>query len=186
MRTAIVASAALVAAVLAGCESHADSAGPSSAAVGSEDADPGRGRAASPHADKTPPGATLVREDLPAVVRDVLRQRMERHADSMEGLLRSSLLLQYELIVERSEGVMSEPRIARPREGDERDLINHVLPARFFDLQEELHRQADELLRAAERRDDEGIAGAYGHLAGTCIRCHALYLHLPRPEASDR
>jgi hypothetical protein len=111
---------------------------------------------------------------------------MHRHADSMESLLWSSLNLQYELIVQRSEWVVGEPRIARPQASDEPDLVNQALPARFFDLQDDLHRQAGELGRAATRRDDEGIARAYGELASTCIRCHGLYLRLPQASASGR
>jgi len=104
---------------------------------------------------------------------------MQRHADSMESLLWSSLNLQYELIIQRSEWVVAEPRISRPQESDGDDLLNQVLPGRFFELQEELHHQAANLGSAARQRDDEGIARAYSQMAATCIRCHGLYLRLP-------
>jgi hypothetical protein len=104
---------------------------------------------------------------------------MARHDESMESLLWSSLNLQHALIVQQSEWVAADAGIPRPPEGDAGDPINQVLPARFFDLQDELRRHARDLARAAQRRDDEGIARSYGELASTCIRCHGLYLRLP-------
>lgn len=129
----------------------------------------------------------LYRRDLPAAVREFLRSRMERHGDSMESLLRGSLLFQYGLIVQQSDRVAEETDIPRPPQvAAEGATDERVLPGRFFDLQEDLRRQAQELGRAAKRRDDEAIARAYGQLAGTCIRCHGLYLRLPEGAAARR
>jgi hypothetical protein len=124
-----------------------------------------------------------VRGDLPAVVRDLLHQRMQRHADSMEMLLWSSINLQYELIVQRSEWLSLEPRITRPEQIGDADVINQLLPVRFFDLQDQLHQGAVDLAAAARRRDNEGIARAYGEMASTCIRCHGVYLRLPAADS---
>lgn len=144
-------------------------------------ATPSSGQAAAP--SEAPPRG-LKRNDLPALVRDLLRGRMDRHADAMESLLLSSISLEYELIAQRADWVADEPRIARPQSAEDRDLVNQVLPDRFFDLQDELHRQAVALGDAARRHDDEGIASAYGGLAGTCIRCHGLYRRLPGADKS--
>jgi hypothetical protein len=177
--TALILSLAVP--VLAGCETHAERAGPRSAAVG-DTAEPSAAQesAARLSAPAEPlPRASLTREDLPAVVRDALRDRMQRHGDSMESLLWSSVNLQYELIVQRAEWVVLEPRISRPQGSESSALINELLPRRFFDLQDELHGQAVALADAARRRDDEGIARTYGAMTSTCIRCHSLYLRLP-------
>jgi len=186
MKTVSVICAPLIVTLIA-CAPRTDGATPATTVIEADDPAPGRGgdaaKASRSHAS---PGEPLARQDLPAAVREFLRERMERHGDSMESLLWASLNLQYGLIVQRSGWVAAETNIPRPPEGDEGDLVNRVLPGRFFDLQERVRRGAGELGRAAKRRDDEGIARAYGELVGTCIRCHGLYMRLPQADAGDR
>lgn len=157
----------LVALVLLSC--HAQQADRSGMTVTADDPEPGRSVAepVRPAESKT----THSRADLSPAVRELLRGRMERHGDSMRDLLSSSLTLQYGLLAQRARWMAAEPRIPRPSPAED----DHTLD-RFFDMQDDLHRDVAALGSAAEREDDEAIARAYGQLAATCIRCHSVYL----------
>lgn len=180
MRTRNVVVMVLVSSSVVACAAPAERTTPATTTAAAESVAPIEDRAAPPPPDPTPQGRrVLTRQDLPAAVREFLRDRMARHGDSMETLLWATLNLQHTLIIQHSEWVAAETGIPRPPQADASDPINQVLPARFFELQDDLRRYAGELGRAAQRRDDEGIARAYGQLATTCIRCHGLYLGLP-------
>lgn len=111
---------------------------------------------------------------LTPAMRDLLRDRMVQHGRDMARLQRVTLDLEYELIGQSSAWLAEEPAIARPAMSD-RALLRAGLPPRFFHLEAELRGKAIILRGAALVRDDEAIAVAYGRLAETCIRCHALY-----------
>jgi len=120
----------------------------------------------------------LVRsEPLPELAAKVMRKQMGRHAQRMEGLQWSALLLNYDTTKAISSSIASEPRIARPT-GD-MDTINQIIPPAFYDLQDELHTAAGELATASEGKDDAGMTRAYARLTKTCISCHSLYLRIP-------
>jgi hypothetical protein len=157
----------LIALVMMAChQQHAD---PSSMTVTSDDPAPGR-----PTAEQVGPTesrTTHARADLSPAVRELLRGGMERHGDSMRDLLSSSLTLQYGLLAQRARWMSAERKIPRPPPAED----DHALD-RFFDMQDDLYRDVAALASASEREDDEAIARAYGQLAGTCIRCHSLYL----------
>ena len=123
----------------------------------------------SPDRMESPPGPALT----PAM-RDLLRDRMVQHGRDMARLQRVTLDLEYDLIAQSSAWLAEEPAIARPAMSD-RALLRAGLPPRFFQLEAELRGKAVILRGAALVRDDEAIAVAYGRLAETCIRCHALY-----------
>jgi len=127
----------------------------------------------------------LVRsEPLPELAAKVMRKQMGRHAQRMEGLQWSALLLNYETTKAISSSIASEPRIARPT-GD-MDTINQIIPPAFYDLQDELHSAAGELATASEAKDDPGMTKAYARLTKTCISCHSLYLRMPGTKAEAK
>ncbi|WP_428262402.1 cytochrome c [Haliangium sp.] len=138
-------------------------------------------------AEPTPPASerpVLERaEPLPKLARDLLHDHMIDHGQSMENLLWSALMLDHAAVVVNAQELQAAPRIGRPLEGAG-DTLNDALPARFFDLQDEMHAAAGALEAAARAQDDDGVAEAYGRLARTCVSCHALYLRIPgQPEA---
>jgi hypothetical protein len=111
---------------------------------------------------------------LTPAMRELLRDRMVQHGRDMARLQRVTLDLEYDLIEQSSAWLAEEPAVARPAMSD-RALLRAGLPPRFFQLEAELRGKAIILRGAALVRDDEAIAVAYGRVAETCIRCHALY-----------
>lgn len=122
----------------------------------------------------------LVRQDpLPALIRQELKTRMTEHGDDMESLMWSALMLDYDSVSAISRFLADAPRLSRPGPAAARGTLNEALPPRFFDLQDELHQAATDLLVAAQKNDDAAIAKHVGRITTTCISCHALYLRMP-------
>jgi len=114
-------------------------------------------------------------ERLSAVARSLIRERMQRHADQMTWLVMSTVLLDYPSAEDAAHEVATEARLARPLPA-ERDTLNASLPARFFDLEEDLARRAQVVLAAARAADPQALRQAVGGLTETCVACHASYL----------
>lgn len=119
-------------------------------------------------------------EWLPPQAREALNTRMQRHGEEMMYLTATVLTLNYEATAEIATMIAEEPRIGRPAAG-EQGTLGALLPARFFDLQDELSLRATELASVAKGEQHDEIVRAYGRLAQTCVSCHALYLE---PEGS--
>jgi hypothetical protein len=125
-------------------------------------------RAISPPSRLEPPAA------LPEVSRAVLRTLMAAHARNMSDLVSAIMLLDYPRINAGAKGVASDASVARPLTGDATEL-NAQLPARFFQLQDDLRAEAAKLAVSAENLDAFQVADSYGRLSQTCVRCHAVY-----------
>jgi hypothetical protein len=106
----------------------------------------------------------------------MLSSRMQRHGEEMMLLLVSVMTLQHEDTELLAVQVAAEPRLGRPAPG-ESGTIGSLLPARFFDLQDELQVRARAMADAARTKDDTRIVRAYGQLAETCVSCHSVYLN---------
>jgi hypothetical protein len=119
------------------------------------------------------------RESLPPLARSILSQRMEAHSQEMTELFWAVVFLEHDAAQETALAISREPSIARPL-GDGDDLSS-MLPARFFDLQDELRLGALDVAEAAKKGDDREIARAWGRLSEACVNCHAAYL-----EPEDR
>jgi hypothetical protein len=122
------------------------------------------------------PRAKLPEPDwLPSEAREMLSARMQRHGEEMMLLLVSVMTLSHDDTMQLAEEVAAEPRLGRPSPG-ETDTINARLPARFFELQDQLAERAHAVAAAAKANDDARIVRAYGQLAETCVSCHTVYL----------
>ena len=125
-----------------------------------------------------PPTVRLQRrQPLGGVARSVLKKRMERHGKDMEALLAATLALEYDEVIANGTRIADEPRLARP--GPSTDTVNALFPEAFFGFQDALHDQAVKLVAAARLRDDAAVAEGFGHLAASCVGCHAVYLRMP-------
>ncbi len=122
----------------------------------------------------TPPKRLAPPESLPGVAREILRARMVSHTQDMGALMSAIMVLEYDEIQTRAQAIAGDANLARPLTGDATEL-NSLLPAKFFDLQDALKRQAGILADAARRTDALGVANAYGALSETCVQCHATY-----------
>jgi hypothetical protein len=105
----------------------------------------------------------------------MLHERMERHGEVMMLLLVSVLTLHQNDTELLAEQVAAEPKVGRPGP-EEKGTLTALLPARFFELQDELTARAHALAEAARVSDNGRIVRAYGQLAETCVSCHSVYL----------
>lgn len=131
-------------------------------------------------AGRTPPSPRRLppRRSLPPLARSILSQHMENHAFQMNELVWSVVFLEHEETRELAEEIANGPTIARPLPDGQTpsDDLSSMLPAQFFDLQDQLHARAKELADAARDEDDAAIAKAWGRLSESCVACHATYL----------
>jgi len=111
---------------------------------------------------------------FPAIARQVLRAKMERHDAQMRTLFTRVVLLDDDGVARAAGEIFDEPALARPIAGDE---LNGLLPARFFELQDELKSRARRLVAASMSHDHVVMADEFAALARTCVNCHQTYLH---------
>jgi cytochrome c556 len=123
-------------------------------------------------------------EPLPELARTSLRKNMIEHGDNMESLLWTALMLDHQTTELMARQILDQPRMSRPTPAAG-ETLSDWLPPRFFELQDALYEHAEELRRAAQARDDMGMARAYGKLAETCVTCHSLYLRLPAEAGAE-
>ena len=173
-----IASAALLTILLAACSSgSANGKGQQTASPEAAPPEPAKDEPAAKAAADDERRGLVRNEPLPKLAAKVMRKQMGRHAQRMEGLQWSALMLNYETTKGISSSIVDEPRIARPT-GDA-DTINQIIPAAFYDLQDELHAAAGDLAKASEAKNDQSMIQAYSRLTKTCIACHSLYLKIP-------
>lgn len=130
-----------------------------------------------------PKGALPSPARLSATARRLISNRMQQHGAAMGDLVWASLFLDYKSASELAREISEQPRLARPLSRDASEL-NSALPPGFFDLQDELAKQAGHLATEAEARDPARLSTALGALTDTCLRCHSTYLSDP-PKRVD-
>lgn len=121
---------------------------------------------------------------LPPQAREMLIARMQRHGEEMMFLIVHVVVLDYDQAAAQAERIASEPRLGRPAPG-EKDTLNALLPARFFELEDELRTHASSVAVAARAKDNAKLVGAYGQVLGACVNCHSLYLSPVVPEPGE-
>jgi hypothetical protein len=120
-------------------------------------------------------------EHIPEAVRAILHKRMERHGNDMVDLSWSVVLLKYDLVARLARHIAEEAPVSRPL-NDVDTPINAALPARFFDLQDQLVMETKQLALAATGGNPDRLAETYSAVARTCVACHALYLTAAAPS----
>lgn len=131
---------------------------------------------------RPPPVKRLERgpgDHIPDLARSLIRERMHLHGDDMNDLLWAVLFLDYDSMKAISDDLAASPKFARPLSNDE---LNASIPARFFDLQDQLQEGAKRLAEASAKKDGDGVAVAFADISQTCVRCHSLYLDEPKTE----
>ena len=111
---------------------------------------------------------------LPTIARDLLDSRMKSHGRDVMQVSVAVVLLEYDDALAAAQSIADEPGVVRVPAGD--DTLNASLPKRFFDLQDELHARAQDLVGTIKKHDDKAIAVAYSRMTETCIACHSVYL----------
>jgi hypothetical protein len=118
-------------------------------------------------------------ERLSPMVQSILKTRMVSHANDMNELVSSIMLLDYPRIADRADKIVSDASLARPITGDATEL-NAMLPEKFYVYQDRVKFEARGLSEAAGAADPYQVAEKYGRLSESCVRCHADYR--PRSE----
>jgi cytochrome c556 len=111
-------------------------------------------------------------EPLSPTARAILKERMASHAEDMSDLVSGIMLLEYSRIITRADKITSDVNLSRPTTQDATEL-NASIPEKFFVRQDELKAAARALSEAARSGNPYRVADAYGHVAETCVRCHA-------------
>lgn len=125
----------------------------------------------------TPPPRTSRGEDvLSPVARGLVTTRMETHAQDMTDLLWAVVFLENTEAAAIADGIVEQPRTARPTRESAPEDLNRTIPESFFVFQDELRDKARAVSKAAKEGDDAAIAKAFGKLNETCVACHATYL----------
>jgi cytochrome c556 len=119
-------------------------------------------------------GATQT-DPLSQAARAAISQRMTGHANQLSQLLKAVLVLDREAVQEYANAIHDSTTLGRPVPG-ENDTLNSSIPKRFFDLQDQLAKNAKTLSEAARRHDDVQMGTAFGQLTATCVACHAAYM----------
>ncbi|MBX5483108.1 MAG: cytochrome c [Myxococcaceae bacterium] len=112
---------------------------------------------------------------LDGALADAFADRLRRHREQMSQLQRTVALLEYDAVADAAHAIQDEPPIARPEEDAPSEDPRASFPPAFFELQDVLHAHVRELGLAARARDDRRLGQAYGRIAETCVRCHALF-----------
>ena len=115
---------------------------------------------------------------LPPLARALLHKKMQRHGHDQTRLVLAVTLLKRDVVKAIATDISDEPRLVRPLP-EARDELNSSLPEQFFVLQDALRLRAKDLAIAAEKKDDDGLAKAFGQLVETCVGCHSIYLSPP-------
>ncbi|MBI2374396.1 MAG: cytochrome c [Deltaproteobacteria bacterium] len=102
-----------------------------------------------------------------------LSDEMKGHGDAMTDLVWAVLYLEHDQ-VGRVAAEIAEPGLGRARAED--DPLRTAFPETYFELERELLARSRELADTAATKDAAAIALAYGRVAETCVRCHAVYL----------
>jgi hypothetical protein len=116
---------------------------------------------------------------LSPTVRNLLAERMRRHGQSMSELAVDVVVLDWDRVAALSGEIRQDASLARPIGNDATEL-NAQLPDRFFVLQDQLKLTAAALQQAAQTRNAEAMAQAWGNMSSACVRCHATYLEPQR------
>ncbi len=118
-------------------------------------------------------------EPVPLEVQQIVRERMRRHGDELQDLLRAVVLVDHDQVAALAAKIAEEPVLAPPRPGAE-DTLNALLPPRFFALDDARRDEATELAAAARARDETRLGRGFGRLASTCVECHAAFRPPPK------
>jgi hypothetical protein len=121
-----------------------------------------------------PPSRLAAPAELHPLARQMVRERMADHGRHMTQLVWAVVALDLQRAGELGGRIAADADLARPV-SDDATHMNALLPAGFFELQDQLRYRAG-LLAAASLKGDAGeVSRAYGALSETCVACHAVY-----------
>ena len=99
---------------------------------------------------------------------------MANHTRDMGELVSAIMVLDYRSIARQADRIAGDVSLSRPLTEDATEL-NSALPEEFFQRQDSLRTDARKLADDARQLDAFRVASDYGHLAESCVQCHAEF-----------
>ncbi len=116
----------------------------------------------------------VARQFKPEVLSDDMRAflnvRMKNHNKDMKDLSVAVVMVKMGDVQRLSQDIANEPRL------DRAVGLATKLPPRFFELQDQLRKSAQELADAGKEEDAVLILEKYQEVVGHCVSCHATFL----------
>ena len=101
--------------------------------------------------------------------RAFLKLKMKNHSKEMQELSVAVATVKLSDVQRLAQDIANEPRL------DSSVGPAMKLPARFFELQEELRKQAQALSEAGRANEMSGTLEKYSEVVETCMACHAAF-----------
>lgn len=98
-----------------------------------------------------------------------LKSKMKNHIKDMKELSIAVATIRAAEVQRLAQGIANTPRL------DKNTGAANQLPDRFFELQEELKKNAQALSDAGKDNNMDGMLTGYQNLVSTCMQCHAAF-----------
>lgn len=107
--------------------------------------------------------------ELSAENKTFLKGKMKNHIKDMKELSIAVAILKASEVQRLAQGIANAPRL------DKSLGPASQLPDRFFELQDELKKNAQAVSDAGKANDMNAMLSTYQELIGTCVTCHASF-----------
>lgn len=101
--------------------------------------------------------------------RAFLKSKMKSHIKDMKDLSIAVATIRATEVQRLAQGIANQPRL------DKTTAEANQLPVRFFELQDELKKNAQTLSDAGKANSMDGMLSGYQNLVSTCMQCHAAF-----------
>ena len=108
-------------------------------------------------------------------IRGVLMEEMNLVQNAMRELIASISAGDWETTAKTGKKMADSFILKRQLDEKQMETIQQSLPEHLIQLDNNFHRQAERLSRAASERDQELVAFFFSRLANSCIDCHSRY-----------
>jgi hypothetical protein len=108
-------------------------------------------------------------ETLSTESKAFLKGKMKSHIKDMKDLSIAVAILKAAEVQRLAQGIANAPRL------DKSMGESSKLPDRFFELQDELKKNAQAVSDAGKANDTNAMLSTYQELIGTCVSCHASF-----------
>jgi hypothetical protein len=108
-------------------------------------------------------------ENVSEASRAFLKSKMKSHIKDMKELSIAVATIQAAEVQRLAQGIANQPRL------DKNTAQANQLPPRFFELQDELKKNAQALSDAGKANSMDGMLNGYQNMVSTCMQCHAAF-----------
>lgn len=113
--------------------------------------------------------AKFAPENVSEASRTFLKSKMKNHIKDMKDLSIAVATIKASEVQRLAQGIANTARL------DKTTAAANSLPPRFFELQDELKKNAQALADAGKANTMDGMLTGYQSLVSTCMQCHAAF-----------